>query len=105
MFKNLLSLSKLSLRTFCKFNRDKTHLNVGTVGHIDHGKTTLTSAISKHLANKSKIIIIQNSQVLMNMIRLINLQKRRKEVLLLILQQSNMKQKRDTIHILIVLVI
>ncbi len=56
MFKNIFGLSKLTLRNFCKFNRDKIHLNVGTVGHIDHGKTTLTSAISKHLANKSKII-------------------------------------------------
>jgi len=31
--------------------RDKLHLNVGTIGHIDHGKTTLTSAITKVLAN------------------------------------------------------
>ncbi len=35
-----------------KFERVKPHLNVGTVGHIDHGKTTLTSAITKHLAAK-----------------------------------------------------
>jgi elongation factor Tu len=35
-----------------KFERVKPHLNVGTIGHIDHGKTTLTSAITKHLANK-----------------------------------------------------
>lgn len=35
---------------FAKFLRDKPHLNVGTVGHIDHGKTTLTSAITKVLA-------------------------------------------------------
>jgi len=33
-----------------KFERVKPHLNVGTIGHIDHGKTTLTSAITKHLA-------------------------------------------------------
>jgi elongation factor Tu len=32
------------------FNRDKPHVNVGTVGHVDHGKTTLTAAISKVLA-------------------------------------------------------
>jgi elongation factor Tu len=30
-----------------KFVRDKPHLNVGTMGHIDHGKTTLTAAITK----------------------------------------------------------
>ncbi|MCK4323413.1 MAG: GTP-binding protein, partial [Armatimonadetes bacterium] len=33
-----------------KFERTKPHLNVGTIGHVDHGKTTLTSAITKCLA-------------------------------------------------------
>ncbi|MCX5970376.1 MAG: GTP-binding protein, partial [Coprothermobacterota bacterium] len=33
-----------------KFERTKPHINVGTIGHIDHGKTTLTSAITKCLA-------------------------------------------------------
>ncbi|KKM88920.1 hypothetical protein LCGC14_1253840 [marine sediment metagenome] len=33
-----------------KFVRDRTHLNVGTIGHVDHGKTTLTAAITKVLA-------------------------------------------------------
>jgi elongation factor Tu len=35
-----------------KFERTKPHLNVGTIGHIDHGKTTLTAAITKVLASK-----------------------------------------------------
>jgi elongation factor Tu len=35
-----------------KFERTKPHVNIGTVGHVDHGKTTLTSAITKHLAKK-----------------------------------------------------
>lgn len=35
-----------------KFVRKKPHVNVGTIGHIDHGKTTLTAAITKVLANK-----------------------------------------------------
>jgi elongation factor Tu len=35
-----------------KFERDKPHVNVGTIGHIDHGKTTLTAAITKVLAKK-----------------------------------------------------
>jgi elongation factor Tu len=35
-----------------KFERTKPHLNVGTIGHIDHGKTTLTAAITKVLADK-----------------------------------------------------
>jgi elongation factor Tu len=36
-----------------KFERTKPHVNVGTIGHIDHGKTTLTAAITKVLAEKS----------------------------------------------------
>jgi elongation factor Tu len=35
-----------------KFDRTKPHLNIGTIGHVDHGKTTLTAAITKHLASK-----------------------------------------------------
>jgi len=35
-----------------KFERTKPHLNIGTIGHVDHGKTTLTSAITKHLSKK-----------------------------------------------------
>jgi elongation factor Tu len=35
-----------------KFERKKPHVNVGTIGHIDHGKTTLTAAITKHLEKK-----------------------------------------------------
>jgi elongation factor Tu len=35
-----------------KFERTKPHVNVGTIGHIDHGKTTLTAAITKHQASK-----------------------------------------------------
>jgi elongation factor Tu len=35
-----------------KFERDKPHVNVGTIGHVDHGKTTLTSAMTKFLALK-----------------------------------------------------
>ncbi|HEX7409865.1 MAG TPA: GTP-binding protein, partial [Candidatus Binatia bacterium] len=35
-----------------KFERKKPHVNVGTIGHIDHGKTTLTAAITKVLASR-----------------------------------------------------
>ncbi|MDO8929741.1 MAG: elongation factor Tu [Bacteroidota bacterium] len=35
-----------------KFNRDKEHVNIGTIGHVDHGKTTLTAAITMVLARK-----------------------------------------------------
>ena len=36
-----------------KFDRSKPHINIGTIGHVDHGKTTLTAAISCTLAAKS----------------------------------------------------
>jgi len=36
-----------------KFDRSKTHVNIGTIGHVDHGKTTLTAAITKVLASKN----------------------------------------------------
>ena len=36
-----------------KFDRSKPHVNVGTIGHVDHGKTTLTAAITKCLAGKN----------------------------------------------------
>ena len=35
-----------------KFDRSKPHVNIGTIGHVDHGKTTLTAAITKFLALK-----------------------------------------------------
>src|SRR5215470_11009445 len=37
-----------------KFDRSKPHVNIGTIGHVDHGKTTLTAAITKVLALKGK---------------------------------------------------
>src|SRR5215470_4148251 len=37
-----------------KFDRSKPHVNIGTIGHVDHGKTTLTAAITKTLALKGK---------------------------------------------------
>ena len=36
-----------------KFDRSKPHMNIGTIGHIDHGKTTLTAAITKVLAKEN----------------------------------------------------
>jgi translation elongation factor EF-Tu-like GTPase len=46
------------------FDRSKPHLNIGTIGHVDHGKTTLTAAITKQD----------------HLIKLIMLQKKKKEV-------------------------
>ncbi len=37
-----------------KFERNKPHVNIGTIGHVDHGKTTLTAAITNYLAKSGK---------------------------------------------------
>ena len=46
-----------------KFDRSKPHVNVGTIGHIDHGKTTLTSALTKVSADKGWAKFISYDQV------------------------------------------
>src|SRR5271157_3100587 len=46
-----------------KFERTKPHVNVGTIGHIDHGKTTLTAAITKQLAKKGKATFVPFDQI------------------------------------------
>src|ERR1700760_2032032 len=37
-----------------KFERNKPHVNIGTIGHVDHGKTTLTAAITKYFSKEFK---------------------------------------------------
>jgi len=46
-----------------KFDRSKPHVNVGTIGHIDHGKTTLTSALTKVAADKGWAKFVSYDQV------------------------------------------
>jgi len=46
-----------------KFERTKPHVNVGTIGHVDHGKTTLTSAITKILAKKNLAEVMEFDQI------------------------------------------
>ncbi|MCX5772006.1 MAG: elongation factor Tu [Candidatus Hydrogenedentes bacterium] len=46
-----------------KFERTKPHVNVGTIGHVDHGKTTLTSAITKVLAKKNLAEVMEFDQI------------------------------------------
>jgi translation elongation factor EF-Tu-like GTPase len=69
-----------------KFERTKPHVNIGTIGHVDHGKTTLTAAITATLAleviSKVKIMLI-----------LMELQKKEHVVLQLIQHTLNMKLK------------
>ena len=46
-----------------KFERTKPHVNVGTIGHIDHGKTTLTAAITKNLGQKGQADFVPFDQI------------------------------------------
>src|SRR5512147_1221171 len=46
-----------------KFERNKPHVNVGTIGHVDHGKTTLTAAITKVLAFKNFASFVAYDQI------------------------------------------
>ncbi len=46
-----------------KFERTKPHVNIGTIGHIDHGKTSLTAAITKHLAKKGMAEYVAYDQI------------------------------------------
>ena len=46
-----------------KFERNKPHVNVGTIGHVDHGKTTLTAAITKVLAQKGLASFMAYDQI------------------------------------------
>ena len=62
-----------------KFERTKPHVNIGTIGHVDHGKTTLTAAITTVLAKKGL------SEVAFFRFRSITLLKKKKEVSLSIL--------------------
>ena len=55
------------------FDRSKPHLNIGTIGHVDHGKTTLTAAITTVLAKEGlselkKIIIWASSTLFATML-------------------------------------
>jgi elongation factor Tu len=46
-----------------KFNRNKTHVNIGTIGHVDHGKTTLTAAITTYLSKQGLAKIMAYDQI------------------------------------------
>ena len=46
-----------------KFNRSKPHCNIGTIGHVDHGKTTLTAAITKVMSDKGGANFVAYDQI------------------------------------------
>ncbi len=77
------------------FDRSKPHLNIGTIGHVDHGKTTLTAAITKVLADAG--FLKQEISI-----KLIMLLKKKKEVLQLIHLTLSMQQQIVITHTLTV---
>ena len=46
-----------------KFERTKPHVNVGTIGHVDHGKTTLTAAITQHLSSRGQATFVPFDEI------------------------------------------
>ena len=68
------------------FDRSKPHVNIGTIGHVDHGKTTLTAAITRVLASKG----LQKTEI---SLRLITHQKKKNEVLRSTLHTLSMRLK------------
>lgn len=76
-----------------KYERKKPHVNVGTIGHVDHGKTTLTAAITGVQQQLVK-------QQLENSMKSMLLQKKELEVLPSLQLTQNTKQNTDTMHTL-----
>ena len=72
-----------------KFDRSKSHVNVGTIGHVDHGKTTLTAAITIVMHKKSG----KGTEMAYDQI---DNAPEEKEVLQLILLTLSIKLKKDT---------
>ena len=83
-----------------KFDRSKPHVNVGTMGHVDHGKTTLTAAITQVLAKRLPSSI--NKPVKYDQID--NAPEEKHVELPLLLRTKNTKAKKDTMPTLICLV-
>ena len=69
-----------------KFDRSKPHVNIGTIGHVDHGKTTLTAAITKVMAEAGELSFRP----------MIRLTRRRKSVLVVSLFLQPMLNMRQT---------
>ena len=78
-----------------KFERTKPHVNIGTIGHVDHGKTTTTAAITTVLANKGFAKAFNYAES-------IRLQKKKQEESQSTQLTLNMKQITDTMHTLTV---
>lgn len=74
-----------------KFDRSKPHVNIGTIGHVDHGKTTLTAAIATVLAKKLVVKLNLTTKSTTH-------QKKKNVVSQSTLLTLNMKLKNATMH-------
>jgi elongation factor Tu len=77
-----------------KFQRTKPHVNVGTIGHIDHGKTTLTSAITKVAADKGMASFVSYDDVA----KASASQGRRNDMKILTISTSHVEYESDNRH-------
>ena len=77
-----------------KFDRSKPHCNIGTIGHVDHGKTTLTAAITKVLAER-----VEGNEKLISKIS-IKLRKKENVVSQSLQHTLNIRQLTVTMHML-----
>jgi len=77
-----------------KFDRTKPHVNIGTIGHVDHGKTTLTAAITKVLGDKGLATYISYDQVA----KASESQGRRDETKILTIAVSHVEYSTDKRH-------
>jgi len=77
-----------------KFVRTKPHVNIGTIGHVDHGKTTLTSAITKVLSTKGLAKFVSYDEVA----KASESQGRRDETKILTIAISHVEYETDTRH-------
>ena len=80
-----------------KFERSKPHCNIGTIGHVDHGKTTLTAAITKVLSER----VAGNTAT--DFENIDKAQKRESVVSQFLQLTLSMRQRRDITHTLTVL--
>jgi translation elongation factor EF-Tu-like GTPase len=76
-----------------KFDRSKPHVNIGTIGHVDHGKTTLTAAITLNFKTKGLPHSHHSIQLIMH-------PRKKKEVSQSILRTLNIKPRTDTMRTL-----
>ena len=77
-----------------KFERTKPHCNIGTIGHVDHGKTTLTAAITKFLQQELQVTQLRTLKISIKLRKRENVVSQSPQLTL------SIRQRRDTMHTL-----